>query len=181
MPEDESKTQAPEQQDADGSGKEPEKGAEEKKFTQAELDAEIAKRLARKEEQQKKAAEEAETERKRLEAEAAGKWEEVNKQLKAQVASLEAEKMKAETEARRMRVATKKGIPLALASRLTGETEDAMEADADVFLAGLPKPEETKKPTPTGTPNNPPPRGTSAGADADRAAIAAQLAMTSRI
>lgn len=75
------------------------------------------------------------------------------KELNDKLAAAEAEKQKREFENLRAQVAEAKGIPKALASRLTGTTQAELEADADGLLELLPKapiPVATPKPTPAG-------------------------------
>jgi ribosome-binding ATPase YchF (GTP1/OBG family) len=156
---------------ADGGGQQPDKGVADKTFTQAELDAEIAKRLERERAKTAKAAEDAESERKRKEAETAGQWEEVNRQLTAENVRLKAEKAEAEKAALRLKVATELGLPVQLADRLKGDDEEAMKADAKTILDLLPKAEKT---TPVGNGVNPKPQGIVADSKAADAARLAQ-------
>ena len=60
------------------------------------------------------------------------------------VADAEARAKAAETRALRLQVAAEKGLTVKQAGRLSGETLEELQADADDFLADLPNP----KPTP---------------------------------
>ena len=120
----------------------------------------------------KEANKEAAARRKRLEQleaeEAKRKEAELTETEKATKRAQELEaKLKAyeRAEAQR-RVAEKTGLPHALATRLMGETDEDMEADAKALLESLPKPE---KPTPGIQPTNPP-TGTKAKTEAERKA-----------
>lgn len=71
---------------------------------------------------------------------------------KASDALLAAQKVAAESTAKALRyeVAAAKGIPLALASRLTGATKEELEADADALKALIPDAKPgTPKPDPS--------------------------------
>lgn len=163
------------EKDADGGGQQPE-GDGEKKFSQADFDAALKRALDQKEERARKAADAAKTEQERKEAEAAGKWEEVNKQLTAENERLKTEKADLERRQLQTKVATEAGLPLPLADRLKGESEEEMTADAKSILALLPKTEDAKR-TPLGNPSNPPAKGRASDADADKAAKEAQATM----
>lgn len=103
----------------------------ERKALKAELDA---LKAAQAQAAEKAAAEQGEyqklweAEKKRAEAEA-GRAAELEARIKAQ-----------ETAMVRQRIATAKGLPLALAERLQGETEEEIIADADALLKVLPVP-----------------------------------------
>lgn len=63
--------------------------------------------------------------------------------LTAQVADLTAKNAAAELGAMRTRIAAETGLPYALAGRLTGDTEEAIKADAEAFaklIASAPSP-----------------------------------------
>ena len=63
--------------------------------------------------------------------------------LTAQVADLTAKNAAAELGAMRTRLAAETGLPYALAGRLTGDTEEAIKADAEAFaklIAPAPSP-----------------------------------------
>lgn len=166
--------------DADGGGKQPE-GDGEKKFTQAEFEAALKSALDQKEKRAKKVADDAEEERKRKDAEAAGKWEEVNKSLVDENNSLKAERDGLLRQQMQTKVATTVGLPLQLADRLKGESEEEMTTDAKAILALLPKPDDSKKTPPPGNQNNPPPKGKAADLEEEKAAKAAHASITSRI
>lgn len=68
--------------------------------------------------------------------------------LKARADKLEAELLQERSERLRLKVASKHALPDALASRLKGETEEELEADAQELAKLLPaKTEEKKQPT----------------------------------
>lgn len=71
-------------------------------------------------------------------------------------AELDGRATKAESEAMRLRVAMRKGLTETQAKRLIGDTDEALEADADELLAsfrqGVTEPENTETPAPTGRP-----------------------------
>jgi len=85
---------------------------------QAETDAEIATRKA---------------------AEEQGKYKELYEEelTKREAAEMQAKCL--ELDALKSKIATEVGLPQELASRLAGETEDEIKADAQVVLAALPK------------------------------------------
>lgn len=60
--------------------------------------------------------------------------------LAEQLAAAQADATQARSETLRLRVATAKGLPAALAARLQGATEEEMSADADALLAAFPQP-----------------------------------------
>lgn len=94
------------------------------------------KALARKHEAQAKAN--ADAAKRLAEMEDANKSELQKLQERAEAA----EKRSADTEARLLRaeIAAEKGLPAALAARLTGDTKEELEADAEQLLALVGKP-----------------------------------------
>lgn len=119
----------------------PDKGAaNERMFSQAELDAIIKDRLDRERGKAEKAAEAAKAEAARKAAEEQGKFKELYEAAQARLA--EAEQLAKASELARLRaeVAHKLELPAPLADRLRGETADELEADAKVLLAAIPKP-----------------------------------------
>lgn len=112
----------------------------EARFTQADLDRIVKDRLAQAKTQAEKATQKAREEAERKAAEEQGKWKELYEKT---LAEAEAERKRAqELELSQLRrsVADKVGIPAALASRLQGEDEAALEQDAKALLASLPRP-----------------------------------------
>lgn len=101
------------------------------KAMQAELDALKAAQATAQEQalaEQGKFKELYEAQQKRAEAEAA-RAAELENRIKAQ-----------EIAMLRQRIATEKGLPVALAARLQGETPEEIAADADALLDALPRP-----------------------------------------
>jgi len=90
----------------------------------------------------RKAKRQAETEAEaaaRKAAEEQGKFKELYEKELAKREAAEAEAKRLELDALKSKVATEVGLPPALASRLAGETEDEIRADAQAVLAALPK------------------------------------------
>lgn len=104
--------------------------AEEKKFTQAELNAAIDARIRR----ERDAAEaKAKKDKEAAEAEALkeqNRFKELAEQHEARVKELEAEVAARDHAALKAKVAAKHKLPDAMAARLLGTTEDELEADA---------------------------------------------------
>ena len=131
----------PAPQDAQPTGAEPGTKTEAAKtFTQAELDAIVTERLQRAqrkaEEATKKAA--ADAEAKHLQQQ--GEYKTLYEKLQAE---LEQERQRARTleiTGLRRDVAARKNLPAGLVDRLRGETQEEIEADADLLIANLPKP-----------------------------------------
>lgn len=90
--------------------------------------------------------------------------------LKTKLAELQGEVEKRDYEALRTKVATDKGLSPALASRLTGKTQEELEADADSLLELMPK-----APLPGATPKSTPTGGGKPATDPDDAAIDSDL------
>ena len=124
--------------------------AEEKRFTQADLDRMIAERLER---EKRKRDEDAAKAKAQAEADAAIKnaeWQklaELREKELAEARSLLAQNKLADEK---RKAATKVGLPDAFASRLIGDTPEALEADAKALLETLPK---APKPSPGGITN----------------------------
>jgi hypothetical protein len=89
--------------------------------------------------QAKKQAEKAADDAARKAAEEQGKYKELYEQEFAKRESAEMQAQWLELEALKTRIANEVGLPPQLASRLTGETEDEIKADAQAVLALLPK------------------------------------------
>lgn len=114
-------------------------GAEQRTFTQADLDRIVTERLAKEKQRSEAATAKAKADAERKAAEEQGQWKTLADQYKAEA---EAERKRA-TEASlavlRRDIATKLNVPALLADRLRGETPEDIEADAKLLLAGLPK------------------------------------------
>lgn len=111
-----------------------------KTYSEAEVETLIKERLEREKKARERAANDA---REKAEQEAAAKNQEYEKLAKIneeKAAKLEAELKSLKLSELRRAVAEKVGIPAALASRLIGETAEALEADAKALLETLPKP-----------------------------------------
>jgi hypothetical protein len=130
----------------------PEPTAEEKKFTQAELDAVITDRLKREKAKQEEAASAA---KKKAEADALAEnaeWQKLAEQRQAELDAAQTKVKAAELLEQKRQAASKHGIPEALIPRLQGETPEEMEADAEIVAALLKDP---KKVPPNLSPTNP--------------------------
>lgn len=117
----------------------PDKGGEDARFTQAQVDAIVKDRVAREREKTAKAAETARAEAERKAAEEQGKFRELYEQTKAEAEAAKAEAEQARREAMRDRIGRKHGLPEALISRLAGNDEAEIEADAQLLSAALPR------------------------------------------
>lgn len=100
-------------------------------MTQEDFDAAIAARLTR--EREKAVRPYADYEQIKTEL---GSTKETLAARVAEIAELTGQLKGARTDLAKTRIALDKGLPLALAQRLTGETEDELKADAET-LAGL--------------------------------------------
>lgn len=113
----------------------------ERTYTAAELEQIVKERITRERAKAEKAAAEA-AERAAAETAAKnGEWEKLAKQHETELARLQAELKAREIAERKRAVAEKNGLPASLASRLVGETEAELEADAKALLETLPKPQ----------------------------------------
>ena len=127
--------------EAAGSTSSPTGGAaEQKTFTQADIDRIVKDRLTRAEQ---KAAETnakavADAEAKALAEQ--GKFKELYDKAILQAQAKEQRVAELELAALRRDVATKTGLPAPLIDRLRGATAEELEADANALLAALPKP-----------------------------------------
>jgi hypothetical protein len=114
-------------------------GDTERTFTQAEVDAIVKDRLDR----ERKAREKAQADAKaKAEAELLAKnaeWEKLAKQREDEIKALSERLKQKEVLERKRAVAEKTGLPVAIADRLTGETDEELEADAKAILEALPK------------------------------------------
>lgn len=97
--------------------------AEEKRFTQAELDKIVRDRLA---DEKKRAAKQAEEEK----AKAAGEYQKLYEQERAGREAAEAAANNAKLDIARVRIGAKHGLPEDLAELLRGTTEEELEAHA---------------------------------------------------
>ena len=126
--------------------------ADEKKFTQAELDAHIAERLKREKAKQDKAAADA---KKKADADALAanaEWQKLAEQRQAELDEATAKVKAAEVLELKRQAASKHRIPDALIERLKGETVEEIEADAAQLAELLP---EARKVPPKLQPTNP--------------------------
>jgi hypothetical protein len=109
-------------------------------FTQADLERILAERLAKAHAKADAQAAKVKEEAERKAAEEQGKYQELYEKAQAELAAKDAQ-LKANAIAIIKRdVATRLGMPAALAARLRGEDEDSIEADAKELMAALPKP-----------------------------------------
>jgi hypothetical protein len=114
--------------------------AQERKFTQADLDRILTERLAKASAKADAQAAKVQAEAERKAAEEQGKYQELYEKAQAELAAKDAQ-IKANAIAIIKRdVATRLGMPAALAARLRGEDEDSIEQDAKDLMAALPKP-----------------------------------------
>ena len=126
--------------------------ADEKKFTQAELDTHIAERLKREKAKQDKAAADA---KKKADADALAanaEWQKLAEQRQAELDEATAKVKAAELLELKRQAAEKHRIPSGLIDRLQGETADELEADAEKIAALIP---EKSKTPPNLQPTNP--------------------------
>lgn len=142
--------------------------ADEKTFTQAELNAIVKDRLDR---ERKAAQEKADADKKAAEEEQAkqqGEWQKLAEQRAADLEKLQAELTKRDYDALRARVAAENHLPAAWAVRLVGDDEAALTLDAKELAKTL----VPAAPVPGASPS-PKPAGPAGGAG-DEAAQAAQ-------
>ncbi len=109
-------------------------------FTQAEVDALLSSRLERAKRQTEEATAKARTEAERKAAEQQGEYQKLYEATKAELEAAAQKAAALELAAMRREVADRLGVPAALASRLQGDTPEALEADAKALMAALPKP-----------------------------------------
>lgn len=110
------------------------------RFSQADLDRIVKERLAQAERKAQTAAQKAREEAERKAAEEQGEYKKLYETLQAKLTEAERKAHELELSQLRRAVADKVGIPAALASRLQGEDEAALEQDAKSLLQSLPKP-----------------------------------------
>lgn len=116
----------------------PEKTGE-KTYTQAELETIIKERVTRLQTQAEKKAQDAAEKAAAEQAAKNGEWEKLAKQRETELANLQTQLRQKELSDLRRTIAEKVGLPIALASRLQGETEAEIETDAKSLLETLPK------------------------------------------
>jgi len=118
----------------------PEPTADDKKFTQAELDAIVKERLDREKKQRDKAAAEA---KKKAEEKALAEnqeWKKLADEREAELAKIQAELKTANLLELKRAAAAEYELPEALIPRLQGDTKEDIEADAKQLAETLPKP-----------------------------------------
>lgn len=84
------------------------------------------------------------------------------------LAELEAEIQRRELDDKKRAIAVKVGLPDVLATRITGETDEELEADARAILEALPKAEKPERRAPGIQPSNPGASGATGESDAER-------------
>jgi len=109
-------------------------------FTQADVDRIVAERLQRAERKAADAAAKAQAEAEKRAAEEQGKWKELYEKTQAEVEAERTARRGLELATLKERVARAVGLPEKLATRLQGEDEESLTADAKSILADLPKP-----------------------------------------
>jgi len=138
-----------------------------KTFTEAEVEQLIKERLTREKSAEQKRLE---AEKAKAEADALAKnaeWEKLAKQREDENAKLKADLASKELTDKKRAIAEKIGLPSIFASRIQGNTDEELEADAKVIFDDLPKPDD-KKPSPG--PTNPGEGGQPKESDAQRIA-----------
>lgn len=113
-----------------------------KTFSEAEVEQMIKDRLEREKQKRERAAQEAAAKAAEEAAKQQGEWQKVAEQREKDLADIRAELAKRDHEALQRKVAKEVGLPESLASRLIGEDEKALTADAKTLLETLPKPPE---------------------------------------
>lgn len=121
-----------------------------KTYTEAELEQIVKDRLAREKAKADKAAAEAAEKAAAEEAARQGEWKKLAEAREKEAAELKAQLAARELADKKRAVATKYGLPDALALRLAGNTDEELEADAKALAELMPK---TAKPAPG--PTNP--------------------------
>jgi len=130
-----------EQANVEPTGAEPGKETEHgKTFTQAELDAIVTERLQRAQRKAAEAEAKARTDAERKAAEEQGEFKKLAESLRAELEQERAARKAAEIAGMRRDVAARQQLPAGLADRLRGETQEEIEADAELLLRALPKP-----------------------------------------
>jgi hypothetical protein len=119
-------------------------------FTEAEVENIIKERLSRETSKREKAIQEAAAKAEQEAAARNGEWEKLAKARESELAELHNQLKARELGEMKRTVAERVGLPVALASRLAGESEADIERDAKTLLETLPKP---SKPGPGIVPN----------------------------
>lgn len=114
-------------------------GEPERKFTQAEIDKIIKDRLDREKTRSEAAAKKAADDAARKAAEEQGEFKKLYETVLQEKQAAEERAKALELSSLRRDIAAKVGLPAGLASRLQGETDTDIEADAKQLLATLPK------------------------------------------
>ena len=114
--------------------------AHERTFTQADVDRIIAERLSKERTKAESMATKAREEAERKAAEEQGKYQELYEKAQQRIAETEAKLKASEIASIKREVAARLNMPAALATRLQGETQEDIEADAKELMAALPKP-----------------------------------------
>lgn len=109
-------------------------------FSQADVDRIVSDRLARAQTKAQQATEKATKEAERKSAEEQGKFKELYETALAEAETERASRQSLEMETLKAKVARTVGLPEKLASRLQGEDEESLTADAQSILSDLPKP-----------------------------------------
>ncbi len=115
-------------------------GESERKFSQDEVNNIIKERLEREKLRSETAAKKAADEATRKAAEDQGEFKKLYETVLQEKQAAEARAQALELATLRRDVAAKVGLPAGLASRLQGDNELDLEADAKALLATLPKP-----------------------------------------
>jgi hypothetical protein len=133
---------AVEAQDAQPTGAEPGTKTEAAKtFTQTELDAIVTERLQRAQRKAEEQANKARTEAERKAQEEQGQYQKLAESLKAELEQERQARKAAEVAGFKRDVVARRNLPAGLAHRLQGETLEEIEADAEMLLSELPKPQ----------------------------------------
>lgn len=130
---------APSAQDAQGSGKSPEAG-EAKAFTQEQVNAIVAARLAEEKAKNLKATEAAQAKAKADTLKEQGEYKTLYEETAAKLEQEQKARRELELTGLRREAGAKYKLPTAWADRLRGETLEELEADAKALSATLPKP-----------------------------------------
>jgi hypothetical protein len=109
-------------------------------FTEAEVENIIKERLNRETSKREKAIQEAAAKAEQEAAARNGEWEKLAKAHEAKLTELENQLKTRELNEMKRTVAERIGLPVALASRLMGESEADIERDGKALLETLPKP-----------------------------------------
>jgi hypothetical protein len=129
--------------------------ATERTFTQQDVDRIIADRLVKERTKADAQAAKAREDAERKAAEEQGEFRKLYEKAQQQITETEARLKAAEIASIKRDVAARLNMPVALASRLQGEDESAIEADAKELMAALPKPAAPNINSSAGTGNAP--------------------------